>query len=125
MIVSGISPGKNSDPSPALGESERKVAVSAALSTLNDHLTSIWNALPSRTALVLFTGHGDPRAMVDLQKRKAAWEAMVSAKTAASLSTGPSMSSSDPEVRWTTADVRALEDAVELAKRGLLFLAIK
>jgi RNA exonuclease 1 len=28
-------------------------------------------------------------------------------------------------LRWTTADARDLEDAVELARRGLLFLGIK
>ena len=30
-----------------------------------------------------------------------------------------------PDVRWTSADARELETAVELAKRGLLFLGIK
>lgn len=29
------------------------------------------------------------------------------------------------DVRWSAADGRALEEAVELAKRGMLFLCIK
>lgn len=30
-----------------------------------------------------------------------------------------------PDVRWSSADGRALEEEVEKAKRGLLFLGIK
>ena len=76
MVVVGITNRANSDttdaepvaPSPTTDLSE-------ILSTLNDQLTQLYAALPARTALVLFTGHGDPRRMAALNARKAAFVA--------------------------------------------------
>ena len=91
--------------------------IKAALSGLDAHLRQLYQALPPRTALIIFTGHSDPRRMAALNVRKSAFEnAVRSAKSSEELA---------PEVRWTSADGRALEEEVEKAKRGLLFLGIK
>ncbi|GLB45049.1 putative EXOIII [Lyophyllum shimeji] len=87
------------------------------LDTLNTQLKTLHTALPPRTALVIFTGHSDPMRMAALNARKTAFESAIrSGKTPEELGA---------DVRWTAADARELEAAVELAKRGLLFLGIK
>ncbi|KAG6856294.1 hypothetical protein H0H87_005778 [Tephrocybe sp. NHM501043] len=84
---------------------------------LNTQLKTLHASLPSRTALVIFTGHSDPRRMAQLNARKAQFENAVR--------NGKTSEEMVPDVRWTTSDGRDLEGAVELAKRGLLFLGIK
>jgi RNA exonuclease 1 len=87
------------------------------LSTLNEQLKTLHAALPPRTALVIFSGHSDPRKMASLNARKAAFEnALKSGKTSEELG---------PELKWSAGDGRDLEEAVELARRGLLFLGVK
>ncbi|KAJ7587008.1 ribonuclease H [Mycena floridula] len=89
----------------------------AVLSALNGHLKALHASLPPKTALVIFTGHSDPRRMAALTARKNAFEMIVrSGKVSTELSA---------EERWTSGHVRELEEAVELAKRGLLFLGVK
>ncbi|THH05849.1 hypothetical protein EW145_g4504 [Phellinidium pouzarii] len=51
--------------------------ISAAFTALNAHLALVHAALPESTALVLFTGHGDPRNMSTLQARRAAFESAI------------------------------------------------
>ncbi|KZT05155.1 ribonuclease H-like protein [Laetiporus sulphureus 93-53] len=87
------------------------------LATLDNHLRTVHAALPSRTALIIFTGHSDPRRMVELNARKAAFES--------ALKQGKNPEDLDKEMRWTSADARALEEEAEKAKRGLLFLGVK
>lgn len=90
--------------------------VTEVLALLNARLQTLYEALPPRTALVIFTGHSDPRRMAELNAKKAAFETGIrSGKSAEELG----------DVRWTSADGRALEEEVEKAKRGLLFLGIK
>jgi len=108
-----------------VSEEDRTSATGAALSLLNSHLSTIWTALPPRTAMVLFTGHGDPRKMVSLQRQKAAWDAAIARKSLATAQGPVTLNPEDKDLTWTAGDARSLEDAAELAKRGLLFLAIK
>jgi RNA exonuclease 1 len=90
-------------------------ALNEALKTLNTQLTNIHGNLPPRTAFIIFTGHSDPRRMSALNARKAQFDtAIKSGKAPETL-----------DIRWTAADVRDLEGAVELARRGLLFMGIK
>lgn len=84
---------------------------------LNSHLQALHASLPSRTALIIFTGHSDPRRMAALSVRKNAFEA--------ALRSGKLPEDLGSDMRWTAADARKLETAVELAKKGLLFLGIK
>ncbi|KAI0766795.1 hypothetical protein BC629DRAFT_1292810 [Irpex lacteus] len=91
--------------------------VQLVLPTLDTQLKKLYEALPPRTALIIFTGHSDPRKMAALNLRKSGFEnAIRSGKNAEELG---------PDVRWSSADGRALEEEVEKAKRGLLFLGIK
>jgi len=88
------------------------------LSQLNQHLKSLHAALPTRTALVIFTGHSDPRQMSALNARKNAFEGAIKSGKAPEEITAMGLT-------WTTSDARNLEEAVELARRGLVFLGIK
>lgn len=89
------------------------------LSNLNHHLQALHDALPPRTALVIFTGHSDPRKMSLLNARKNAFESAIKSGK------GIDEVVKEMGLSWTTADSRELEDAVELARRGLVFLGIK
>ena len=87
------------------------------MEALNNNLKALHSALPPRTALIIFTGHSDPRRMAALNARKNAFEnAMRNGKLTDDLG---------PDERWTSAYVRDLESSVEITKRGLLFLGIK
>ena len=87
------------------------------MSTLNAHLEKLYAALPPRTAIIIFTGHSDPRRMSELNARKATFET--------ALRQGKSLDDVGKENWWTTMDGRELEEEVEKAKRGLLFLGVK
>ncbi|KAF8905308.1 hypothetical protein CPB85DRAFT_1315585 [Mucidula mucida] len=102
-------------PPPVPAPSPEQLA--ATVDTLNTQLKALHAALPSRTALIIFTGHSDPRRMAALNGRKNAFESAIrSGKLTDELA---------PEERWSAADVRDLEASVEITKRGLLFLGVK
>ncbi|KAH7102788.1 hypothetical protein BKA62DRAFT_698831 [Auriculariales sp. MPI-PUGE-AT-0066] len=84
---------------------------------LNGHLARIYASLPPRTAFVLFSGHEDPRRMSVLNMRKSKFESEIRA--------GRRLEEIDRADWWSAQEGRQLEDAVELAKRGLLFLCLK
>ncbi|KAF9050462.1 ribonuclease H [Panaeolus papilionaceus] len=89
-----------------------------ALHALNTHLKSIHASLPSRTALIIFTGHSDPRKMSLLNQRKSAFEnGLKSGRTPEEMR--------GEGVVWSASDARELEEGVELARRGLMFLGVK
>ncbi|KAG6375627.1 hypothetical protein JVT61DRAFT_3195 [Boletus reticuloceps] len=92
-------------------------ALATAQATLDAQLTMLYAALPARTAVVMFTGHSDPRRMASLNARKVAFESAIKS--------GKKAEEMDRSEWWTASDGRALEEEVEKAKRGLLFLGIK
>ncbi|TFK22234.1 ribonuclease H [Coprinopsis marcescibilis] len=94
--------------------------IQASLKMLNEHLQTIHSALPPRTALLIFTGHSDPRRMTQLSARKNQFEQAMRAGGGVVAGVG-----GEEPVRWTSEDGRALEEAVELTKRGLLFVGVK
>ncbi|KAF9483118.1 ribonuclease H-like protein [Pholiota conissans] len=99
-------------------ESPTPADLAPILSALNTHLAAVHAALPPRTALVIFTGHSDPRRMSMLNARKNAFEN--------ALKSGRTPEEMRPQgLTWSATDARDLEEAVELARRGLLFLGIK
>lgn len=91
--------------------------IPVAYSEINSHLERLYSTLPARSAVVIFTGHSDPRRMAELNARKNAFETAIRA--------GKNLEELPRESRWTTADGRELEAAVVKAKRGFLFLGIK
>lgn len=92
-------------------------SVDEVLATLNAQLQKLYDELPSRTALIVFSGHSDPRRMAELNARKSAFETAIRS--------GKNLEELDASSRWTSADGRDLEEEVEKAKRGLLFLGVK
>jgi hypothetical protein len=103
----------------------------SAVTNLNAQLTTLHAALPPRTAFLLFSGHSDPRNMSALAARRAQYQAQASQNqvngSAASIGTGTGPAETDASVplRWSTADERALEEAVVCARTGLLFVGVK
>ncbi|KAF8626807.1 hypothetical protein AX17_006464 [Amanita inopinata Kibby_2008] len=105
-------------PEPAPPPTREKLV--ETLIALDSHLKTLHASLPSRTAFIIITGHSDPRRMALLNARKSAFETAIRQGKSAE-----EMAASPWGGKWTAADGRDLEEAVELAKRGLLFLGIK
>ncbi|KAH7925607.1 hypothetical protein BV22DRAFT_1033761 [Leucogyrophana mollusca] len=102
---------------PAIPQSPSPEVLSATQEALNSQLLALYTSLPARTALVIFTGHSDPRRMSSLNARKSAFESAIKS--------GKRAEDIDKAEWWTANDGRELEEEVEKAKRGLLFLGIK
>lgn len=121
LPLTGISNKNALDPvlaAPSAGASPKPPPdISAILNTLDSQLKTLYAALPARTALVLFTGHSDPRRMVELNARKSAFES--------ALRLGKTSEDMGADNRWSAGDGRELEAEVEKAKRGLLFMSVK
>jgi len=105
-------------PQPAAAPDENVLV--SAVTKLNDHLTTLHAALPARTAFILFSGHSDPRKMSALAARRAEYQA---SQNQSGPATGVGDSAS--AVRWSSADERALEEAVVRTRMGLLFVGVK
>ena len=56
-------------------EDKSSNALFAAVTNLNAYLTTLHAALPPHTALLLFSGHSDPRSMSTLAARRAEYQA--------------------------------------------------
>lgn len=82
---------------------------------LNDRIARLHASLPSRSALIVFTGHSDPRLMLALQARHAAWQKAFKVKPNALTK----------EERWMEDDERALQAEVEKCRQGLAFFLVK
>ena len=105
------------DPTPIEPTPASPSEIKTLLRNLNTQLHTLHTSLPARTALIIFTGHSDPRRMTALNTRKANFEGLLrSGKTAENI---------EKEDWWTSGDARELEEEVEMAKRGLLFLSVK
>jgi RNA exonuclease 1 len=139
--------------SPREKEKEKKNGLFEAVTNLDEQLTRLHAALPPRTAFLVFSGHSDPRAMSALAARRAQFQATQNqnqnqnqkesggvtavAKNAAAGNaglatthgsagaTGAGAADATSVVRWSTADDRALEEAVGRARAGLLFVGVK
>lgn len=92
------------------------VDLPAVLSSLNERLSVLHAALPPLTALIVFTGHGDPQAMVRLSAKKSKFDRLW--KTV-------KQSEIEAADRWMESDERALADEVERCRSGLSFYCMK
>lgn len=90
--------------------------LSTIYSTLNERIATLHAALPPLTALVIFTGHGDPQEMARLAAKKANFDRLW--KTV-------KQSEIVGEDRWLEEDDRALLDEVERCRAGLSFYCMK
>ena len=111
-----------SSPPPPDGNSN---ALLQAVTNLNAHLTTLHAALPPRTAFLLFSGHSDPRSMSRLAARRAEYQASQNQRQGNQSNSEAATGTGGDTVRWSTADDRALEEAVAHARMGLLFVGVK
>ncbi|KAG5368162.1 putative exonuclease [Yarrowia sp. C11] len=81
---------------------------------LNDQLQDIYDALPKRTALIVFSGSGDPLDMLALRQQKYNFQQEFKVKKWDELS-----------VQWTDVEVQLLKKAARKARTGLSFIKIK
>jgi len=100
-----------SAPPPSPPPSPLPSVLTPVLNTLSKQLRTLHTSLPPRTALIIFTGHTDPRRMALLNSRKSAFEG--------ALKSGKTLEELGKEAWWTSGDGRELEEEVERAKRGL------
>lgn len=132
---------------------ESKTDPTTLFLNLDNRLKEIYTSLPVRSALIIMTGHGDPRVMAEMGRRRTKFEAAYRSRSGGSQvgggggvvsgvakylngggggGGGGSVNDGklrDPEtgeeLRWTSEDVRKLEDEVERTKRGLMFVCVK
>jgi hypothetical protein len=110
-----------------LDQNQNNNVLFSAVTNLNAQLTTLHAALPPRTAFLLFSGHSDPRSMSALAARRAQYQASQNQNqlNCSTASTGPAGTDVSVPLRWSTADERALEEAVVRARMGLLFVGVK
>nr|POF12863.1 putative exonuclease [Quercus suber] len=78
------------------------------------HLQEIWNALPSCTALIVYSGSGDPRELSEMQEMQRQYKEEFKVKKWDQLS-----------VKWTDVEEQKLRKACEKARMGCGFIAVK
>lgn len=90
----------------------------AALARFDDRLARLHAALPANTALIVLTGHADPRPMLKLAERHRKFDTAFRAAN-------NDASAILAEDRWLSEDDRALEAAVADAREGMSFFCVK
>lgn len=96
-------------------DAENKLAASPTElhANLSAQITRLNDALPKGTALIIFTGHDDPREMARLNSQKAKFDqAMKSGQVS-------------EEVKWMASHERELVDEVGKCKIGMSFFRVK
>jgi RNA exonuclease 1 len=78
------------------------------------HITQIYDSLPRCTALIVYSGTGDPRAVRRLQAMQQQYRREYATKNWDNLS-----------VKWTDTEVQALSRAVQEARDGVGFIVVK
>ncbi|KAG5926977.1 hypothetical protein E4U42_002755 [Claviceps africana] len=103
----------NSDGGPAPGPSP---PLQQVLSELTERLVRIHAALPPCTALIVYSGSGDPRRMARLQQQHAQWKREYNT---------PGKKWDDLSVKWTDVEDQALKRAAQKARSGIAFIGVK
>lgn len=85
-----------------------------AYSRLNARLKSLYMNLPTNTALLIWTGQGDKRRMMELHAKRHRFNHEYKTKKWKDIS-----------CVWTDEDSMNLDKATDMARKGLAFLAIK
>ncbi|KAI0255657.1 hypothetical protein BJV78DRAFT_1177595 [Lactifluus subvellereus] len=92
----------------------------SAIAKLNDHLTTLHAGLPARTAFILFSGHSNPLTMSTLAAQRAEYQGSQN-----QIGPAAGMGGSASAVRWSSADSRAVQEAVIRTRMRLLFVGVK
>lgn len=90
--------------------------VEVCLRRLVERIARIHDALPPCTALILFSGSGDPREMSRLQGLKARWKQEYNA---------PGSKWDSLSVKWTDTEEQMMKRAVKKARGGVGFVSVK
>ena len=85
-----------------------------AVSRTVNHITQIYDSLPRCTALVVYSGTGDPREIRRLQAMQQQYRREYATKNWDNLS-----------VKWTDTEVQALSKACQDARNGIGFIVVK
>lgn len=85
-----------------------------ALSGLTQHIKDVYDSLPPCTALILYSGSGDPREMSRLQSLQAQFKREYKTRKW-----------DDLTVKWTDTEEQALRRATSVARNGLGFITVK
>jgi RNA exonuclease 1 len=85
-----------------------------AVSRTINHITQIYDSLPRCTALVVYSGTGDPREIRRLQTMQQQYRREYATKNWDNLS-----------VKWTDTEVQALSQACQDARNGVGFIVVK
>ncbi|KAL8365932.1 hypothetical protein RB595_004624 [Gaeumannomyces hyphopodioides] len=95
---------------------DQRPVLEAAVASLAQRITRIHEALPPCTALVLFSGSGDPREMERLRAQQARFKAEYNT---------PGIKWDQLSVKWTDEENQALRKAMRDARNGIGFIAVK
>ncbi|KHN94450.1 exonuclease [Metarhizium album ARSEF 1941] len=87
-----------------------------ALTRLTERLVRIHAALPPCTAIIVYSGSGDPRRMAQLQQMHAQWRREYHT---------PGKKWDELSIKWTDAEDQALRKAAQKARSGIAFLSVK
>lgn len=93
-----------------------KSVLEESLGNLADRLKRIYDALPPCTAIIVFSGSGDPRQMSRLQSMHAQWKREYNT---------PGMKWDQLSVKWTDQEEQALKRAAREAREGIAFIGVK
>ncbi|KAG5927545.1 hypothetical protein E4U53_002850 [Claviceps sorghi] len=103
-------------PGSASGRKRSSAPLQHALSELTRRLVRIHAALPPCTALIVYSGSGDPRRMARLQQQHAQWKKEYNT---------PGKKWDDLSVKWTDVEDQALRQAAQKARSGIAFIGVK
>ncbi|GAA5924990.1 RNA exonuclease [Sporobolomyces koalae] len=112
----GWSQNSTSTAKPETETSSTESDIASAYENLNRQLVELHAALPPLTALIIFTGHSDPRLMSTLSAKKAKFDKLWRTIKQSEIL---------PEDRWMESDDRKLVDEVERCRFGLSFYCVK
>ena len=93
-------------------------ALATAQATLDGKLVTLCTAsLPTRTTMVIFTGHSDPRQLASLNAREVAFESAIKSRK--------KTEELDRSEWWTASDGKTLEEDGRKGQARVVVLTIK
>ncbi|PQE24695.1 exonuclease protein [Rutstroemia sp. NJR-2017a WRK4] len=96
------------------GDSSSPEAIASATQALTQRIHKVYESLPPCTTFIVYSGSGDPREMVRLQKMKHQFQQEYKVKKWDQLS-----------VKWTDVEEQAMIKATEDARNGIGFIGVK
>lgn len=111
-VLQTPAPQTAASPLPSLLDAQK--SLDTATANLTQRIAKIYKALPACTALVIYSGSGDPREMSRLQTMQSQYKKEYKFKKWDELS-----------VKWTDTEEQALRQAFKIARNGVGFVGVK